>query len=62
VFVLITGTGFGENFNCLTTAGEEPYPTSSFCSFGALGYFLVVGFFRGIIPVRENDPLAKRIE
>jgi hypothetical protein len=58
VVVLMTGTGFGENSNCLATAGEEPSPTSGSCSFGALGDFLVVGFFGGIVPATENDPLG----
>jgi hypothetical protein len=44
------GTGFGANYNCLATAGEEPSPTSGFCNFGTLGDFLVVGFFGGIVP------------
>jgi hypothetical protein len=50
VIVLMTDTGLGENSNCLTTAGEEPSPTSDSCSLGALGDFLVEGFFGGIVP------------
>jgi hypothetical protein len=46
----MTGTDFGENSNFLATTGEEPSPTSGSYIFGTLGYFLVVGFFRGIIP------------
>jgi hypothetical protein len=45
------GTGFGVNSNCLTTSREEPSPASGSCSFGALGDFLVVDFFRGIVPI-----------
>ena len=56
------GIVFGENSNCLATIGEEPSPTSGSCIFGALGYFLVVGFFRGIIPPTENNPLGMCIE
>jgi hypothetical protein len=41
-------TGLGENSNCLTTDGEEPSPTSDSCSLGALGDFLVEGFFEAL--------------
>jgi hypothetical protein len=51
----MTSTGFGENSNCLATFGEEPYPTSGSSIFGALGVFLVVGLFGGIIPATENN-------
>jgi hypothetical protein len=50
VAVLMTGTGLGVNSNCLATAGEEPSPASGSCGFGALGDFLVEGFFGGIVP------------
>jgi hypothetical protein len=48
--ILMIGTGFGVNYNCLRTAGEEPSPASGSCGFGTLGDFLVEGFFRGIFP------------
>jgi hypothetical protein len=48
VDVLMTGTGFGVNSNCLATIGEEPSPASGSFSFGTLGDFLVVGFLGGI--------------
>jgi hypothetical protein len=48
VSILMTGTGFGVNSNCLATAGEEPSPASGSCSFGTLGDFLVVGFFEAL--------------
>jgi hypothetical protein len=44
------GTSFGANSNCLATSGDEPSPTSGSCRFRALGDFLVVGFFGGIVP------------
>jgi hypothetical protein len=48
------GTSFGANSNCFATTGEEPYPASSSGSFGALGDFLVVGSFGGIVPAIKN--------
>jgi hypothetical protein len=48
--VLMTCIGFGVNSNCLTTAGEDPSPTSGSCGSGTLGDFLVEGFFGGIVP------------
>jgi hypothetical protein len=54
----MTGTGFGEKSSCFGTVGEEPSPTYGSFIFGALGDFLVVGFFRGIVLVTENDPLG----
>ena len=50
VILLITDIGLGMNSNCLATDGEEPSPTSDCCSLGALGDFLVEGFFGGIFP------------
>jgi hypothetical protein len=50
VAVLMTSTSFGENSNCLAIVGEEPSLAYGSCGFGALGDFLVEGFFRGIIP------------
>ena len=47
--VLMIGTSFGENYNCIATAGEDPSPSSSYCGFGSLGDFLVDGFFGGIV-------------
>jgi hypothetical protein len=49
--VLMTGTGFGENSNCLATFVEDHSPAFDSCRFGSLGDFLVEGFFGGIIPV-----------
>jgi hypothetical protein len=54
----MTGTDFGENSNFLATTGEEPSPASGSYIFGTLGYFLVVGFFRGIIPPTKKNPLG----
>jgi hypothetical protein len=48
VIVLMTGTGLEANSNCLATVGEEPSPASDSCILGALGDFLVEGFFGGI--------------
>lgn len=62
VVVLMTRTVFGVISNCLATAGEEPSPASGSCIFGALGDFLVVGFFGGIVPATENGPLNMGIE
>jgi hypothetical protein len=50
VDVLMICTGLVENSNFLAIVGEEPSPASSSCGFGALGDFLVEGFFRGIVP------------
>jgi len=50
VAVLMTGIGLGVNSNSLATTREGPFPASGSCSFGALGYFLVEGFFGGIVP------------
>jgi hypothetical protein len=58
VIVLMIDDGLEVNSNFLATAGEEPSPTSDSCSFGTLGYFLVVGFFRGIVPTTEYAQLG----
>ena len=47
--VLMTGTSFGVNSNCLATTGEDPSTASGSCSFCLLGDFLVEGFFEGIV-------------
>jgi hypothetical protein len=54
--------GFGANSNCLANTGEEPSPASGSYNFGALGDFLVVGFFGGIFPATESGPLNMHIE
>jgi hypothetical protein len=55
-------TVFEANSNCLATLGEEPSPTFGSYRFGAIGDFLVVGLFGGIVPAKKNDPLGKCIE
>jgi hypothetical protein len=50
VVVLLTGTSLGMNSNYLATAREEPSPPFGSCGFGALGDFLVEGFFGGNVP------------
>jgi hypothetical protein len=50
VILLMKDTSLGENSNCLATDGEEPSPTFYSCILGALGNFLVEGFFGGIVP------------
>jgi hypothetical protein len=54
VILLMTNTSLGTKSNFLATDGEEPSPTSDSYSLGALGDFLVDGFFGGIIPVIKN--------
>jgi hypothetical protein len=46
----MTDTVLGENSNFLATDGEESSPTSNSYILGALGDFLVEGFFGGIVP------------
>jgi hypothetical protein len=59
VAVLMMGTGFGENSNCLATHwGRNLLPLLVLVALAALGDFLVVGFFGGIVPATENDPLG----
>jgi len=55
VAVSMKGTSLEANSNCLATAGEEPSPTSDSCNFGALGDFLVEGFFEGIVLAIKNS-------
>ena len=58
VDVLMMGTSFGEKSSCFVATREEPSPTYGSFSFGPLEYFLVVGFFGGIVHITENDPLG----
>ena len=58
VIVLMMSTILEVNSNFLATDGEDPSPTSDSSSFGTLGDFLVVGFFRGIIPATEDTQLG----
>jgi hypothetical protein len=58
----MTYTSLGGNSNCLATIEEDPSPTYDFCSFGALGYFLVEVFFGGIIPAIKTCPLKTYTE
>jgi hypothetical protein len=54
VDVLINGSVLGENYNCFTTVGEEPSPTSGSFSFDALRDIPVVSFLGGIVPAIET--------
>jgi hypothetical protein len=53
----MTDTSLGWNYNCLATTEEDPSPTSDSCSFGALGDFMVEGFFGGTVPAIKSRPL-----
>jgi len=57
VIFLMTNTILGWNSNCLSTTEEDPSPTYDSCSFGALGDFMVEGFFRGTVPTIKRRPL-----
>jgi hypothetical protein len=50
---LMNGSSLGVNYNSFAAAGEDPSPTSSSFSFGALEDHLVVGFIGGIVPAIE---------
>ena len=58
MIVLMMGVILEVNSNFLATAGEEPSPASDSYSFGAVGDFLVIGFFKGIIPAIEDAQLG----
>jgi hypothetical protein len=58
VIILMMGAGLEVNSNFHAMAGEEPSPTSDSCGFGILGYFLVVGFFGGIVTATEDAQLG----
>jgi hypothetical protein len=50
IVVLMTGSGLGTYSNFFEIPGEEPSPTSSSFTFGALEECLVVGFLNDIVP------------
>ena len=50
--------GLEVNSNFLAMVGEEPSPASDSCCFGALGDFLVIDFFRGIVPAAKDVQLG----
>jgi hypothetical protein len=58
VIVLMMGASLEVNSNFLATVGEEPSPASDSCSFGNIGYFLVIGFFGVIVLSTEDTQLG----